>query len=104
MQSHWTDVVTSVEENSTVVVGIYNRQHRRERLERAHFVDEIVKFYGFNLSDWNGNRYLLSDKKGNTTIIENLGGIWAAAEVLMHRKPDPLDRELLAYLSAFKKL
>lgn len=92
MNVHWT------EENRQENGMTDQRNRRRTRLARAKFVNQILMYYGLSLSEWNGTRYLLCDKKGATTIIQDLGGLWPAAQKLHGRPLDPLDPSLLAFM------
>jgi hypothetical protein len=70
----------------------------RGRLVRARIVDRVLSHFGLELSDWAGRVYLVRDRKGRTVVVEDLGGLWAAAEQLAGRPLDPLDAELVAAL------
>jgi hypothetical protein len=50
--------------------------------------------YGLRLNDWNGSKYILSDKKGRSLIVQDLGSLWPAVEKLLGRPIDPLDPSL----------
>jgi hypothetical protein len=72
---------------------------RRERVFRARLVNRVLAHFGLELTDWAGRVYLLRDRKGKTAVVDDLGGLWAAAERLAGRPLDPLDPDLLASLS-----
>lgn len=96
MHVHWTDQLAHEDEfNPTVVVGENQRELRRSRLKRVRYANEILSYYGLSLSDWNGSKYLLSDKKGKTEVIHDLGTMWPAADKLINGKVDPLDPRFL---------
>ncbi len=72
---------------------------RRERVFRARLVNRVLAHFGLELSDWAGRVYLLRDRKGKTAVVDDLGGLWVAAERLAGRPLDPLDPDLVASLS-----
>ncbi len=72
---------------------------RRERVFRARLVNRVLAHFGLELVDWAGRVYLLRDRKGKTAVVDDLGGLWAAAERLAGRPLDPLDPDLVASLS-----
>ncbi|GHU28968.1 hypothetical protein AGMMS50256_12630 [Betaproteobacteria bacterium] len=99
MHVHWTDQKTHDREYSnTVVVGELQRDRMRDRLRRVRYVNQILSFYGLNFKDWNGSRYLLSDRKGRQEVVGDLGALWPEAQKMSGNRIDPLDPELLAYL------
>jgi hypothetical protein len=71
---------------------------RRERVFRAVVLNRVLSHFGLELGDWAGRVYLLRDRKGKTTVVDDLGGLWAAAEQLAGRPLDPLDPALVAAL------
>ena len=77
----------------------YHRERRRERARRAVLASRILLFYGLKVRDWDGASYLLSDGKGRTEIVRDLGALWPAAGRLSGRTPDPLDPALRSALS-----
>nr|WP_293810271.1 hypothetical protein [Phascolarctobacterium succinatutens] len=70
----------------------------RSRLKRVKISNRILAYYGLSISEWNGSRFVLRDKKGGTQIVYDLGDMWNKAELLAHKKLDPLDD---AFLDAF---
>jgi hypothetical protein len=76
------------------------RNVRRERMKRTAYANDILSFYGLKLAEWNGIKYVLSDKKGNQKIVDDLGGLWPEAQKLCHGRIDPLDPALLSWLLA----
>ena len=44
-----------------------------------------------NIRDWNGSKYVIADKKGNSKIVHDLGGMWKTASDMCHKEMDPLD-------------
>lgn len=98
-QVHWTDHRED-DNSSTVIVGGANQRSRmRERQRRTYMTNHILSFFGLRVDDWGGSKYILSDKKGNSEIVLDLGQVWYAAEKLIHHKIDPLDTELQNYVN-----
>lgn len=71
---------------------------RRERVFRTVLVNRVLSHFGLELRDWAGRVYMLQDRKGKTAVVDDLGGLWAAAEQLAGRRLDPLDPALVAAL------
>jgi len=100
MNVHWTDQKAHDREyGGEGVAGDILRDIRRDRLKRAGYANRILSYYGLKLADWNGIRYVLSDKKGNQKVIGDLGELWLEAQKLCGNRIDPLDPGLLSYLS-----
>ncbi|MDR0576514.1 MAG: hypothetical protein LBI87_03005 [Candidatus Accumulibacter sp.] len=96
---HWTDQKAHDREYSNqVVVGQLQRERMRNRLERVRFVNMILAYYGLSLKDWNGSKYLLSDRKGKQSVIGDLGEMWVEAQKMSRLALDPLDSGLLEFL------
>jgi hypothetical protein len=71
---------------------------RRERVFRVRLLNRVLSHFGLELGDWNGRVYVLSDRKGKAVVVDDLGGLWNAAEALAGRPLDPLDPALVAAL------
>ncbi|WP_047865803.1 hypothetical protein [Rubrobacter aplysinae] len=71
---------------------------RRERINRARLADTLVRFYGLKLRETPGRDYQLSDGKGRSALVGDLGELWPEAERLAGRPVDPLDPALVASL------
>jgi hypothetical protein len=71
---------------------------RRERVLRTRLVNRVLDHFGLELADWGGRVYVLTDRKGKTAVVDDLGGLCAEAERLAGRPLDPLDPELVAAL------
>lgn len=71
---------------------------RRQRVFRARLLDRVLSHFGLGVADWGGRVYVLSDGKGRTAVVEDVGALWAAAETLAGRRLDPLDAGLVAAL------
>lgn len=68
---------------------------RRARRRRTQVLNHILGAYGLRLDDWQSRSYVLSDRKGGTILIQNLGELWPAAEQLVGRCLDPLAPPLI---------
>jgi hypothetical protein len=71
---------------------------RRGRALRVALVNRVLGHYGLRLDDWSGRTYVLRDRKGRSSIVSDLGSLWAEAERLCGRRLDPLDPALVAAL------
>lgn len=94
---HWSDENFKAHK-SEVVVGENQRERMRHRLNRAKLANEILAFYGLNLKEWQGSKFILADKKGQSVIVNDLGDLWHKAETLYKSPLDPLDPRLLMFL------
>lgn len=100
MNIHWTDQpIHDKEYNTTVVVGSTQRERLRDRIRRSYYVNSILTFYGLSFRDWQGSKYILADKKGGQKVVNDLGDMWPEAKKMANYSLDPLDPQLLAYLS-----
>lgn len=106
---HWTDgtdgsgsyendenlkgqnVLISVNENA--------RERKRVRLKRVGLLNRILAFYGLKMDDWQGAKFVLCDKKGQSVIVNDLGDLWDKAQNLAKKEMDALDSNLLAFLN-----
>ncbi|MFB1281112.1 hypothetical protein ACEWYG_04640 [Helicobacter pylori] len=105
---HWTDgtdgsgsyenenlkgqnVLISANENA--------RERKRARLKRVRLLNQILAFYGLKINDWQGAKFVLCDKKGQSVIVNDLGDLWDKAQNLAKKKMDALDSHLLAFLN-----
>jgi hypothetical protein len=82
LASHWTE----------------RESGRRERVFRVRLLNRVLAHFGLELGDWSGRVYVLRDRKGKAVVVEDLGGLWTAAETFVGRPLDPLDPELVAAL------
>jgi hypothetical protein len=99
MQVHWTE--RKHDDRTSVVVGDDQlRTRQRDRHHRTRLTNQILKHYGLRVDDWSGSKYVLSDRKGSSVIVHDLGGLWPAAEKLLHRPLDPLDPSLIDSLTS----
>ncbi len=105
---HWTDgtdgsgsyenenlkgqnVLISANENA--------RERKRARLKRVRLLNQILAFYGLKINDWQGTKFVLCDKKGQSVIVNDLGDLWDKVQNLAKKKMDALDSHLLAFLN-----
>ena len=68
------------------------------RIKRVAVANKILAYYGLKLQDWNGSKYVLSDKKGVSNVVNSLGDMWQTASKMCHRTLDPLDPAFLQTL------
>lgn len=101
---HWSDE-SFMTQNATISVNENARERKRARLKRVKLLNEILCFYGLKIEDWQGSKFVLSDKKGQSVIVNDLGDLWDKARDLAKRDIDALDTKLLAFLreSTFDK-
>ena len=98
-QIHWTDQPSDKRTTVSMLSGDSTQRARiRNRYHLVHIANRILCHYGLRLDDWSGSKYVLSDKKGSSVIVQDLGSLWPAAEKLIHRPLDPLDPSLLEAL------
>lgn len=71
---------------------------RRARVFRVRLVNDVLRYYGLELSDWGGAVYTLRDRKGAAAVVPDLGALWTEAARLAGRPLDPLDPGLVAAL------
>ena len=60
----------------------------------------MLAYFGLALDDWGGSVYVLRDRKGQATVVEDLGTLWTAAERMAGRPLDPLEAGLVDALEA----
>lgn len=96
-EQHWSDPAARP--------TVFDKRHapptrRRERLERVAIANEVLSVYGLKLSDWQGQRFVLANRTGQSEIVEHLIALWPAAEQLAKKSCDPLDPALLNRLES----
>ena len=94
-EDHWTE--SHLGEDSAVS-GDREHIRRRDWRRRTQVLNHVLGVYGLRLEDWQSRSYLLSDRKGNTIIVQNVGELWPAAQQLVGRSLDPLDPQLIEAL------
>ena len=90
---HWTDFKNDA--SSEIIVGDLQRVRQQARIERVHFINKILVFYQLKLTDWNGSKFILNDLKGNSSIVHDLGTLWAKVEKCIGYAIDPLSTNLM---------
>lgn len=75
------------------------RERKRARLKRVRLLNQILAFYGLKINDWQGAKFVLCDKKGQSVIVNDLGDLWGKAQKLAKKEMDALDSHLLAFLN-----
>ncbi len=95
-RGHWTESASSPE--------VFARRAEihtpgRERQHRTRILNVVLHHYGLSLSDWTAGKSVLRSATGRSALVEDVGGLWPAAEHLAGRPLDPLDPALLAALA-----
>ncbi|WP_367698891.1 hypothetical protein [Helicobacter pylori] len=105
---HWTDGTDgsgSYEnenlkgQNALISTNENARERKRARLKRVRLLNQILAFYGLKINDWQGAKFVLCDKKGQSVIVNDLGDLWDKAQNLAKKEMDALDSHLLAFLN-----
>ncbi|GAA8701827.1 hypothetical protein HpDR91_01400 [Helicobacter pylori] len=105
---HWTDGTDgsgSYEnenlkgQNALISTNENARERKRARLKRVRLLNQILAFYGLKMDDWQGAKFVLCDKKGQSVIVNDLGDLWDKAQKLAKKEMDALDSHLLAFLN-----
>ncbi|MFP6098883.1 hypothetical protein ACLGAQ_01290 [Helicobacter pylori] len=87
------------EPNALISTNENARERKRARLKRVRLLNQILAFYGLKINDWQGTKFVLCDKKGQSVIVNDLGDLWGKAQNLAKKKMDALDSNLLAFLN-----
>ncbi|MGE3537571.1 MAG: hypothetical protein AB7N91_09045 [Candidatus Tectimicrobiota bacterium] len=99
-EAHWTEQSLEQEDSPMGLAGsARERDRRRDRQHRTQVLNHLLRHYGLRLDDWQHRSYMLSDRKGKTLLVQDLGALWPAAQQLAGRSLDPLDPVLLAALA-----
>ncbi|MGL2539937.1 hypothetical protein ACOWO2_00710 [Helicobacter pylori] len=104
---HWTDENYGTngsdenlkEPNVLISANENARERKRARLKRVGLLNQILAFYGLKINDWQGAKFVLCDKKGQSVIVNDLGDLWGKAQKLAKKEMDALDSHLLAFLN-----
>lgn len=105
---HWTDRTYGSDsyenenlkgQNALISVNENARERKRARLKRVRLLNQILAFYGLKMDDWQGAKFVLCDKKGQSVIVNDLGDLWDKAQKLAKKEMDALDSHLLAFLN-----
>ncbi|KAA6501687.1 hypothetical protein [Helicobacter pylori] len=87
------------EPNALISTNENARERKRARLKRVGLLNQILAFYGLKIDDWQGAKFVLRDKKGQSVIVNDLGDLWGKAQNLAKKEMDALDSNLLAFLN-----
>ncbi|WP_208351585.1 hypothetical protein [Helicobacter pylori] len=87
------------EPNALISTNENARERKRARLKRVGLLNQILAFYGLKINDWQGAKFVLCDKKGQSVIVNDLGDLWGKAQKLAKKEMDALDSHLLAFLN-----
>ncbi|WP_208354924.1 hypothetical protein [Helicobacter pylori] len=87
------------EPNALISTNENARERKRARLKRVGLLNQILAFYGLKINDWQGAKFVLCDKKGQSVIVNDLGDLWDKAQKLAKKEMDALDSHLLAFLN-----
>ncbi|GAA7448385.1 hypothetical protein ID1017_04020 [Helicobacter pylori] len=106
---HWTDGTDGSDSyeigedlkgsNELISANENAREHKRVRLKRVGLLNRILAFYGLKIDDWQGAKFMLRDKKGQSAIVNDLGDLWDKVQNLAKKEMDALDSDLLAFLN-----
>ncbi|RKV35476.1 hypothetical protein KVL66_00960 [Helicobacter pylori] len=106
---HWTDRTYGTdsceidenlrEPNAVISTNENARERKRARLKRVRLLNQILAFYGLKINDWQGAKFVLCDKKGQSVIVNDLGDLWGKAQKLAKKEMDALDSNLLVFLN-----
>ncbi|WRE00887.1 hypothetical protein FNE02_01510 [Helicobacter pylori] len=105
---HWTDGTYGSDsyenenlkgQNALISANENARERKRARLKRVGLLNQILAFYGLKINDWQGAKFVLCDKKGQSVIVNDLGDLWGKAQNLAKKEMDALDSNLLAFLN-----
>lgn len=105
---HWTDEsdgsgsyeIENLKGQNVLISANENaRERKRARLKRVRLLNQILAFYGLKMDDWQGAKFVLCDKKGQSVIVNDLGDLWDKAQNLAKKEMDALDSHLLAFLN-----
>ncbi|GAA7928462.1 hypothetical protein HpBT085_01400 [Helicobacter pylori] len=106
---HWTDGIDGTDsyendeilkgQNALISANENARERKRARLKRVRLLNQILAFYGLKMDDWQGAKFVLHDKKGQSVIVNDLGDLWDKAQKLAKKEMDVLDSHLLAFLN-----
>ncbi|MGT0053987.1 hypothetical protein [Helicobacter pylori] len=106
---HWTDRTYGSDsygidenlkgQNALISANENARERKRARLKRVRLLNQILAFYGLKIDDWQGAKFVLCDKKGQSVMVNDLGDLWGKAQKLAKKEMDALDSNLLAFLN-----
>ncbi|GAA9699175.1 hypothetical protein VN0005_06180 [Helicobacter pylori] len=105
---HWTDGTYGSdsyenenlrEPNALISANENARERKRARFKRVRLLNQILAFYGLKINDWQGAKFVLCDKKGQSVMVNDLGDLWDKAQNLAKKEMDALNSHLLAFLN-----
>ena len=76
---------------------------RAQRLHRVRVANVVLAQFGLDLADWQGAKFQLSSRTGQTELVDNLVQVWQAAERILGRACDPLDASLIARVEQIRQ-
>jgi len=86
--SHWA---TDVTDRNAV-----DRVKKLNKVKRTKILNDLFKVYGVSVKPSSGSFYVVSNKKGRSTVAYNLNTILEACEVLSGVSIDPLEMTYVA--------
>ncbi|WP_024112144.1 hypothetical protein [Helicobacter pylori] len=86
-------------QNALISANENARERKRARLKRVRLLNQILAFYGLKINDWQGAKFVLCDKKGQSVMVNDLGDLWDKVQNLAKKEMDALDSNLLAFLN-----
>ena len=75
---------------------------RQERYRKIKIINQILKYYGVAVSDFQGVNYLIQNKTGKTAVANGLSALWNEVHMMINRDIDVLDDQFLDNLSGIK--
>ncbi|TPH80575.1 hypothetical protein FIM55_00385 [Helicobacter pylori] len=106
---HWTDGIDGSDsyeidedlkgQNALISANENARERKRARFKRVRLLNQILAFHGLKINDWQGAKFVLRDKKGQSVMVNDLGDLWDKAQNLAKKEMDALDSHLLAFLN-----
>ena len=98
VDAHWTDRDPDASEPTAMAGDARERRRRRDWHRRAQLLNRVLSCYGLSLDNWQNRHYVLSDRKGRSEMVTDLGALWPAAAQLLGRPLDPLDPQFIEAL------
>ena len=98
-EPHWTDRQPAAGEPVAMAGSDQERHRRRDWQHRSQLLNHVLGCYGLSLDNWQNRHYVLSDRKGRSEIVSDLGALWPAAAQFLGRPLDPLDPQFIEVLS-----
>lgn len=86
---HWSELDFGINTND---------KRKKIRLKQAQIANMILAFYALELKSWQNSKFILSNKKGQSLIIDDITQLWEKASSFCAKELDILDEKLLAFL------